>query len=83
MFVAPHLDTVLNPLVDTSAIARPFLKFVKDGALTVRWSNEFMGQKWRHREGNEELEVVAGHLSQDGEIERLILGGERYNTHAI
>lgn len=72
VFVAPSPEIVLSPLIKTPAPARPFSKFVEDGMLTVGWFKEFMGKKWRHREGNDEADVMGGHVSQDDEIKRLI-----------
>jgi hypothetical protein len=33
-----------------------------------------MGKKWRHREGNEDLDSTADLMSQDDEIRQLIWG---------
>lgn len=72
LFVAPHPEVVLSPLVEMSTPAKPFSRFVEEGMLTVGWFKEFMGKKWRHREGNEEPDARANHMSQDDEIKRLI-----------
>lgn len=72
LFVAPRPEIVLSLLIEMPALARPFSRFVGDGMLTVGWFKEFMGKKWRHWEGNEEPDVMAGHMSQDDEIKRLI-----------
>jgi len=44
--------------------------------LTVGWFKEFMGKKWRHREGNEDLDSTADLMSQDDEIRQLIWGSQ-------
>lgn len=72
VFVAPSPGIVLSPLIKTPDPARPFSKFVEDGMLAVGWFKEFMGKKWRHREVNDESDVMADQISQDDEIPRLI-----------
>jgi hypothetical protein len=74
LFMAPQPDTVLSPLAGSPDLAKQFSKPVKDGELTVGWFKEFMGKKWRHREGNEDLDSTADLMSQDDEIRQLIWG---------
>jgi len=72
LFVAPQSDTVLSPLVGASDLSKQFSRPVRDGELTVGWFKEFMGKKWRHREGNEDLDSTADSMSQDDEIRQLV-----------
>lgn len=76
LFVAPQPDTVLSPLVGSPDLAKQFSRPVKNGELTVGWFKEFMGKKWRHREGNEDLDSTADLMSQDDEIRQLIWGSQ-------
>jgi hypothetical protein len=76
LFVAPQPDTVLSPLVGSSGLGKQFSRPVKDGELTVGWFKEFMGKKWRHREGNEDLDSTADLMPQDDEIRQLIWGSQ-------
>jgi hypothetical protein len=72
LFVAPHPDAVLSPLAGSPRLAKQFSRPVKNGELTVGWFKEFMGKKWRHREGNEDLDSTADLMSQDDETRQLI-----------
>lgn len=76
LFVAPQPDTVFSPLAGAPDLAKQFSRPVKDGELTVGWFKEFMGKKWRHREGNEDLDSTADLMSQDDEIRQLIWGSQ-------
>jgi hypothetical protein len=72
LFVAPQPDTQLSPLAGSPDLAKQFSRPVKDGELTVGSFKEFMGKKWRHREGNEDLDSTADLMSQDDDIRQLI-----------
>ena len=48
---------------------------VERGEISVGWFKEFMGKRWRYREGNAQLgDGDEEHVTQDEDIERLILG---------
>lgn len=71
MFVAPDLDVALRPLPAAKQTAR-FSTAVTSGEISVSWFKEFMGKRWRYREGNAQLED-GEHVTQDEDIERLLL----------
>lgn len=65
--VAPQSGAALSPLGGVPDLARQLSTPVRDGELTVVWFEEFMGKRWRHREGNEDLDSTAdvgGHVSR-------------------
>jgi len=69
LFVAPDLDVKMAPAERVVA----FSEAVNEGLFDVRWFKEIMGKKWRHREGNEKLEIGGDNgIEQDVDIERLI-----------
>ncbi|KAI1455720.1 hypothetical protein F4805DRAFT_435320, partial [Annulohypoxylon moriforme] len=74
LFVAPDLDVALKPIAPlaTGKDAVHFSSEVLQGKIDVRWFKEFMGKRWRWREGNEKLEDGED-VTQDEDIERLIL----------
>ncbi|KAI1406078.1 Clavaminate synthase-like protein [Hypoxylon fuscum] len=72
LFVAPDLDVALKPITQGKDAAR-FSSEVMEGKLNVGWFKEFMGKRWRWREGNAQLED-GEQVTQDEEIDRLILG---------
>ena len=74
LFVALQPDTVLSLLVAAIDLVRQFSRPMGNGELTVGWFKVFMGKKWRHREGNQDLDSTAGGLSQDDEIRQLLFG---------
>jgi hypothetical protein len=76
LFVAPQPDAVLSPLAGSSDLGKQFSRPVRDGELTVGWFKEFMGKKWRHREGNEDIDATADLMSQDDEIRQLVWGSQ-------
>lgn len=71
LFVAPDLDSTLKPLEGVQ-VARPFSKTVMMGEISAESFKETMGKKWRHREGNEDLDIESEESTQDMEIEKLI-----------
>ncbi|KAI2467719.1 Clavaminate synthase-like protein [Annulohypoxylon bovei var. microspora] len=72
LFVAPDLDVVLKPITPGEHAVQ-FSPDVLDGKVNVGWFKEFMGKRWRWREGNAKLEDGED-VTQDEDIERLILG---------
>ncbi|KAI5857447.1 hypothetical protein GGS23DRAFT_587470 [Durotheca rogersii] len=77
LFVAPDLDVTLKPIVSVErALGKPAALFsseIMEGKINVGWFKEFMGKRWRWREGNAQLEDSED-PTQDEDIERLILG---------
>ncbi|KAK7747211.1 hypothetical protein SLS62_009153 [Diatrype stigma] len=71
LFVAPDLDVVLRPLPTAKQTTR-FSNAVTSGEISVSWFKEFMGKRWRYREGNAQLED-GERITQDVDIERLLL----------
>ncbi|KAI0889958.1 Clavaminate synthase-like protein [Annulohypoxylon maeteangense] len=72
LFVAPDVDVALKPIT-TGSHAAQFSSEVLQGKVSVGWFKEFMGKRWRWREGNAQLEDGQD-VTQDEDIERLILG---------
>ncbi|KAI1489809.1 oxidoreductase [Biscogniauxia mediterranea] len=72
LFVAPDLDVALKPINAMDHRVK-FSPAILDGEIDVRWFKEFMGKRWRWREGNAQLED-GEYITQDQDIERLILG---------
>lgn len=72
LFVAPDLDVTLQPITSGKTTVR-FSPDVLQGKVNVGWFKEFMGKRWRWREGNAQLEDGEV-VSQDEDIEKLILG---------
>ncbi|KAI5918994.1 oxidoreductase [Camillea tinctor] len=72
LFVAPDLDVALRPITTIDHRVN-FSPVILDGGIDVRWFKEFMGKRWRWREGNAQLDD-GEHITQDQDIERLILG---------
>lgn len=74
LFVAPDLDVPLRSLPSAKQTVR-FSPAVERGEISVGWFKEFMGKRWRYREGNAQLgDGDEEHVTQDEDIERLILG---------
>jgi isopenicillin N synthase-like dioxygenase len=67
LFVAPDMNVKLAPAERVEA----FSDAVNEGASTY-WFKEIMGKRWRHREGNDKLEIGDDRIEQDIDIERLI-----------
>ncbi|KAI2475641.1 Oxidoreductase 2OG-Fe oxygenase family [Pyrenophora tritici-repentis] len=67
VFVAPDLDTVLQPTSGQGTKDGKWRREVQEGCVTVGAFKEIIGKKWRRREGNEPGEVIQG--AQDREIE--------------
>ncbi|KAL7625867.1 hypothetical protein AAE478_005090 [Parahypoxylon ruwenzoriense] len=72
LFVAPDLDVVLKPVISGDHTVQ-FSSEVLESKVNVGWFKEFMGKRWRWREGNALLQDGED-LTQDEDIERLILG---------
>jgi hypothetical protein len=76
MFVAPDLDAALMPMCPGREKGedkgRWYSKEVEEGGMSVGEFKEFIGKKWRHREGNEDIEEDIG--SQDDFIEKFLRG---------
>jgi len=69
-FLAPDLNTPLQPLVDP--VGR-FADIVRNGKVSVEMFKEMMGKKWRRREGNEKDGEVDG-LTQDESVIEFLYG---------
>jgi len=69
-FIAPDLNTPLQPLVDN---AGGFADIVRNGKVTVEMFKEMMGKKWRRREGNEKDGEADG-LTQDEQVIEFLYG---------
>ncbi|KAI8959867.1 Clavaminate synthase-like protein [Daldinia sp. FL1419] len=72
LFVAPDLDVALKP-IPQGEHAVQFSSDILEAKYNVGWFKEFMGKRWRWREGNAQLED-GEKITQDEDIERLILG---------
>ncbi|KAF8242782.1 Clavaminate synthase-like protein [Wilcoxina mikolae CBS 423.85] len=73
MFVAPDLDAALKPMCSGwEDMGKRYRKEVEEGGMSVGEFKEFIGKKWRHREGNEDIEEDVG--SQDDVIEKFLRG---------
>ncbi|XXG95720.1 hypothetical protein Hte_001990 [Hypoxylon texense] len=72
LFVAPDLDVTLKPITPGKSDVQ-FSLDVLEGKVNVSWFKEFMGKRWRWREGNAKLEDGED-VTQDEDIERLVLG---------
>ncbi|KAF8241781.1 Clavaminate synthase-like protein [Wilcoxina mikolae CBS 423.85] len=77
MFVAPDLDATLKPMCpgreEGEGKGKWYRKEVEEGAMSVGEFKEFIGKKWRHREGNEDIEGE-DMGSQDDFIEKFLRG---------
>lgn len=70
VFVAPDLDTVLNPINGLGTNDGGWRREIREGCITVGAFKEVISKKWRRREGNEPGEVVQG--AQDLEIQAFL-----------
>lgn len=74
MFVAPDLDAPLKPMCPEQE-RKMYRSEVENGEMSVGGFKEFIGKRWRRREGNEALEEeAAGIESQDDVIEMFLRG---------
>ncbi len=68
LFVAPDLDVKMAPAERVEA----FSETINQDFLNVRWFKQVMGKKWRHREGDQKLDVWDDVVEQDIDVSQLI-----------